>query len=439
METRHACKRQIRPDRLVVVRWILVAALFCAVGVTAAQDSAEITTAAQQPADKAAGLSLWERGILTFSPSKETDQAADLPTYQFPFPAENAVSSDVTSNPDVTVAASETPVENEFDGAVQPVDYQINPLTIESGPRLAGPQNGLPGTPSADLSLPIPDLPNANVPMIESLPLPTAPGAVIGNGVAPEGAATTIGEAIAAGENGEELPLEEETAAWYQIPWLWITRGWKNHAELGMDGASGNSRTLAFQTGLEMKRKTDLYTFALDFDYRKATNNKITTEDNGRLNLDYDRLLHESNWSAFAKFGAEWDQFKAFDLRLNLNSGLGYYWLRDEETTFVTRFGAGASQEIGAPDDDWKAEAVFGTEFERQLNRYHKLKAKVDYFPAWEDFSDFRMVSDIAWEILLDDTENLSLKLGLTDRYDSTPQGAKPNDVYYSLLLLVKF
>ena len=48
-------------------------------------------------------------------------------------------------------------------------------------------------------------------------------------------------------------------------------------------------------------------------------------------------------------------------------------------------------------------------------------------------------VTDLAWEILLNDSENLSLKLAATDRYDSTPQGAKPNDIYYSLLLLVKF
>ena len=29
--------------------------------------------------------------------------------------------------------------------------------------------------------------------------------------------------------------------------------------------------------------------------------------------------------------------------------------------------------------------------------------------------------------------------LAATDRYDSTPQGAKANDIYYSLLLLYKF
>jgi putative salt-induced outer membrane protein YdiY len=216
-------------------------------------------------------------------------------------------------------------------------------------------------------------------------------------------------------------------------------RGWDSHAEFGLDGSDGNANTLAIQTGLELKRKTDLYSFGVDIDYRQAMARNVTTEDNGRFNMDYDRMLKDSPWSAFGKFGMEWDRFKAFDLRLNVNGGAGYHWIRTDDATLVTRFGAGAMRKIGAPIDDWIAEAVFGIEAERQLTSRQKLKGKMDYFPAWEDFGNYRLVSDVAWEILLDGSENLSLKLAATDRYDSTPQGAKANDIYYSLLLLYKF
>ncbi|MEM6469581.1 MAG: DUF481 domain-containing protein [Planctomycetota bacterium] len=248
-----------------------------------------------------------------------------------------------------------------------------------------------------------------------------------------------IANAIAAGETAESLPLAEQTEAWYEIPWRWVTRGWENHAEFGLDGSSGNARTLALQTGFELKRSTDRYTLGVDFDYRKATTTGVTTEDNGRFDINYDFLFQNTQWTAFSKFGSEWDQFKAFDSRINLNGGVGYDFIRTDDALFITRFGAGASKEIGAPDDDWKPEAVFGAEGEYQLNRYNKMKAKVEYFPVWSDFSDYRVVTDAAWEILLDDSDNLSLKLAVTDRYDSTPQGARPNDIYYSLLLLVKF
>ena len=254
------------------------------------------------------------------------------------------------------------------------------------------------------------------------------------------GVEVPMADVIRAAENApiDQPPLEEEVVRWYQYPQRWM-RGWDSHAEFGIDGSDGNARTLAVQTGLEMKRKTDAYTLAIDVDYRQASNRNATTEDNGRFNLDYDRLLGESPWAGFGKFGLEWDKFKAFNLRVNLNGGLAYHWIREDQASLVTRFGAGASREIGAPVEEWIAEAVFGIEAERQLTARQKLKGKVDYFPAWEDFGNYRIVTDLAWETLLDGSENLSLKLAVTDRYDSTPQGAEPNDIYYSLLLLYKF
>ncbi len=254
------------------------------------------------------------------------------------------------------------------------------------------------------------------------------------------GVVGTITEQLKSGMPEESgLPLQEEVLRWYQVPWVWMTTGWTNHAEFGLDGSNGNAETLSLTTGIELKRKTDAYTFAIDVDYRQASNRGATTQDNGRFNVDYDRIIADSNWTMFGKYGMEWDKFKAFDLRLNTNAGLGYYWVRNDQASFITRFGAGASKEIGAPDDAWVPEAVFGAEGERQLTARQKLKGKLEYFPSWEDFGNYRLVADASWEILLDGSDNLSLKLSFTDRYDSTPQGALPNDVYYSALILYKF
>lgn len=327
----------------------------------------------------------------------------------------------------------------------------LPPLAEESTPpyadAIAGLANENQTVPSAELPLPAADSSELNSATgeqpidNESDPLPVSKTQVNQTQMkeATDGGATNdIARQVNAGEAVEPAPLESQVIRWYQYPQRWM-RGWDSHAEFGLDGSDGNANTLAIQTGMELKRKTDTYTLGIDVDYRQANARNKTTEKNGRFNVDYDRLIADSPWSAFGKYGMEWDRFKAFDLRINLNGGFGYYWLRTDDTTLATRFGAGASREIGAPIDDWIPEAVFGLEAERQLTARQKLKGKVDYFPAWEDFGDHRLVSDVAWEILLDGSENLSLKLAATDRYDSTPQGARPNDVYYSLLLLYKF
>ncbi len=78
-------------------------------------------------------------------------------------------------------------------------------------------------------------------------------------------------------------------------------------------------------------------------------------------------------------------------------------------------------------------------DYEHQVNVRNKLIARIDYYPEWSDFNNFRLISDVAWEYLLDEDGNLSFKLSANDRYDSTPNGRKPNDVNYSALLLYKF
>jgi hypothetical protein len=49
-----------------------------------------------------------------------------------------------------------------------------------------------------------------------------------------------------------------------------------------------------------------------------------------------------------------------------------------------------------------------------------------------------RINSKAGWELLLDEEMNLSLKLTVLDRYDSTPNRAEPNDIDYAAMLLWK-
>ena len=231
----------------------------------------------------------------------------------------------------------------------------------------------------------------------------------------------------------------EPVAVWY-YPWTWFPRdGWANSVELGVNGSAGNAESLSFQTGARLKRKTEATLFDLRANYNRTTANGVETQNNSLINSNWERFLGGSPWTVFVKNGLEFDEFRAFDVRYNVNSGLGYSFFKTDTLTLTGRMGAGASREFGSPDDRWVPEALFGGDYEHQINDRNKWIARLDYFPEWGDFGNFRLVSDVAWEYLLDASGNLSLKLGATDRYDSTPNGVKPNDVNYSALLLYKF
>jgi hypothetical protein len=132
----------------------------------------------------------------------------------------------------------------------------------------------------------------------------------------------------------------------------------------------------------------------------------------------------------------EYDEFKAFDLRLAPNAGIAYLLAKTDVTMLKGRLGAGVSHEINGPDDRWVPEAVFGGDFAHHFSKRQKFTWTVDYFPEWSDFGNYRFVSDVAWSVALDEASKLNVKLSVNDRYDSTPNGRKPNDVIYALLLL---
>jgi putative salt-induced outer membrane protein YdiY len=224
------------------------------------------------------------------------------------------------------------------------------------------------------------------------------------------------------------------------MPWTYIPLdGWVNTAEFGVNGAAGNSDSFAMQAGSRFKRKTKATVFELKMTHNRAKANSIETQNNSLLFADWERLSNNSPWTLFSKFGLEADEFRAFDIRLNVNGGVGYQWISTDALTFKTRFGSGVSREFGGPDNAWKPEAVFGATYEHQVTKRHKLLGKIDYYPNWGNFADYRVVADAGWEYLLDDDGNLSFKLGMTDRYDSTPNGLNPNDINYNALLLYKF
>jgi putative salt-induced outer membrane protein YdiY len=228
----------------------------------------------------------------------------------------------------------------------------------------------------------------------------------------PEGAAD---EAAAA----EEAALQDP---WFYPSMLCAGEYWESSLEFGVNGTTGNAQTASFRAGGDVKHKTNCNTLAMNIVVARTQADGVETQNNaiGTIRDDWD--FCGSRWSVFAKETTEYDEFKAYNVRITTNAGLGYYLIKTDPAKFKVRMGSGFSTEIGGPNDEVIPEAVYGA----------------DYLPEWGDWDNFRIDSKLSYSIQLNDTGNLSLKLSLIDRYDSTPEGRKPNDLDYALLLMWK-
>lgn len=246
-------------------------------------------------------------------------------------------------------------------------------------------------------------------------------------------------------EDGAAAPLDATAAAaladpplWYMPAYWFGPAPWDAGVELGINGSEGNNSVFSMRTGGHLKREWNQWKLDSSLVYNKNHTNGVETQNNGMLDTRLDRLLGESRYTLFVLENLIYDEFQAYDVQLSLNTGVGYHLIKNERTDLTTRVGAGSTREFGGGNEVWEPQALFGLDLTHSISKMQRLKAKVDYFPEWEDFRNYRVISDLSYEVDLDQPKNLSLKFSLIDRYDSTPNGSKPNALDYAVLLLWK-
>jgi putative salt-induced outer membrane protein YdiY len=214
---------------------------------------------------------------------------------------------------------------------------------------------------------------------------------------------------------------------------------WEGGLELGLDGSEGNSQTFNLHFGAKLKRKTECNILSSELDYKKNSSDSVETANKAFLESRFEHLIQQSRWTWFVHNIVDYDEFKAYDLRVSLDAGFGYQFIKNDFASLIGRLGGGTTREIGGPDDRFIPEAVFGLEGEYKISKRQKLGASVEYRPDVTDFTDYRLNTKAAWEVLLDEEKHLSMKVSILDRYDSNEDGHEPNDLDYALTLLWNF
>jgi hypothetical protein len=232
-------------------------------------------------------------------------------------------------------------------------------------------------------------------------------------------------------------PMLEWPAAQVWQPAYWDP--WEGSVELGLSGTEGNSETFNVRFGLTAKHQTETFVQTLQVTSIQKSASGVTTANTALIDGRLEWPLPQWRWNYFIHGLWEYDEFKAFSYRVSGDTGLGFEFIQTPATTLVGRSGVSVSHEVGGPEDAWNPELLFGAELKHRFNPMHSISGKAEYYPNVTDWDDFRLNSQASWEIALSHAWGLSLKLSVIDRYDSSPQGARPNDLDYSTLLLWTF
>ncbi|HVU64975.1 MAG TPA: DUF481 domain-containing protein [Phycisphaerales bacterium] len=216
-------------------------------------------------------------------------------------------------------------------------------------------------------------------------------------------------------------------------------KGWKGGLELGVNGSQGNSETLSLRGAINVKRETSKMVTAAGVLYTYGTNDGDKNLDHGEFNIRNDWKIG-SPWRIYATGKAEYDTFQDWVWRTSAFAGLGYEFIKSDNTLLLGRLGAGATKEFGSSKQRIEPELDIGLDWEHKLDERQKLFATIDYYPSLHRTSDYRVDAKAGYEVIVDPTNKLALKLGLEDRYNSNPgDDKKKNDLLYFATIVYTF
>jgi len=209
--------------------------------------------------------------------------------------------------------------------------------------------------------------------------------------------------------------------------------GWTGTVEAGLNGSDGNSESLNVRGSIGASRKTSKMETTIGLLYTYGSSDGEESQNRGEFNVKNEWLFgKDSRWGFFAMARAEYDAFQDWDWRLSGFLGPSYAFIRNDRTLLRGRVGFGGSYEIGGDDEEFTPELLIGADFEHKLNDRQKLYASVEYLPSLSEFPEYRVNAKAGWEIVVDPETKMFLKLGIEDRYDSSPgEGNKRNDIDY--------
>ena len=214
-------------------------------------------------------------------------------------------------------------------------------------------------------------------------------------------------------------------------------KGWTGTVELGINGAEGNTENFGIRVGGSARRETSETLTVANIWYAFAQSNSETNQDQGEANIRNDWKIDGGPWRLYALGRLEYDKFQDWDWRLSAFGGVGYEFIKNDKTLLLGRIGAGGQQTFGGSDDKFTPELNLGLDWEQKIDDRQKLFVYTDYYPSLLNFSDFRARIKGGYEVTVDPTNKMALRLGVENNYDSDPgPDSKRNDIVYFLSLI---
>jgi len=212
---------------------------------------------------------------------------------------------------------------------------------------------------------------------------------------------------------------------------------WESTLSFGLTLTRGNSDSILTDAAIKAHRNnlTNEVTLSLEGTYGKdhAVKNNESLHGIGQYNH-----LFSERFYGFARGDGFHDGIADLVYRFTLSPGVGYYFLKDKETTLAVEAGPSyVLEKLDGSRENYAAARV-AERFQRKWNDRTRIWENVEFLPQFDKEDNFLMNAEVGVEAPL--TKRISLSVILQDNYINLPApGRQRNDLKLISGLVYKF
>jgi putative salt-induced outer membrane protein YdiY len=214
-------------------------------------------------------------------------------------------------------------------------------------------------------------------------------------------------------------------------------REWQYDAGVDIAGRDGNTDKFRVGTRLEAELKGPNDTLAFYAQYEQAEEEDLKTEDRAVGGASYESFFSKIfGW--YARTELETDRIDDIKFRSTSAGGLSYRLINKDKQSLVARSGLGYRYTAFTDnsDDESSPTIDFGLAHTYEYKDMFVMENDLTFVPAFDDFSNYRVVHDSGIEIPIGNSDKWKLRMGVRNEYESdTPAEEKLDTSYYTRMI----
>jgi putative salt-induced outer membrane protein len=203
---------------------------------------------------------------------------------------------------------------------------------------------------------------------------------------------------------------------------------WESSVTAGLTWTHGNSDTLLITAGALTDRKTPENEIKIGADGAYGENDGVKNVDTEHAFSQYNHLFTD-RFYGYGRVEGLHDGIADLQYRVTVGPGVGYYFIKETNTTFAWELGSSfVTQRLGDVDDSYDTLRL-AERFEHKFKSYGaRIWENAEILPQVNKFDNYVVNAEVGIEAALN--AHFSLKTFLDDNFNNQPaSGHEKNDI----------